>query len=389
VVEVEGRVGDQTAARASWVRLLLALTVLHALNDFYGLLLPPLLPALREALNLSYTQLGVIPFVGTAVSSLLQPTLGYLADRRRTRRASLIAGFGGYIVAMVWLSGANSYALVLVGAAILGVASSTYHPQSATYIVHGFPSNRGFAMGIHGLGNTAGFLAAPIVITMLLPTIGLSQTLLVLALPAAIAIVLCAIAIKEPAERGAHGMFAGITGPVVLLTIVHGVGGAAALGFLTWLPSYYGYLEYSLPQAGLLTAVMVASGAIAQPLGGVISDRLSRRSVLIAALVGVALFQGAFVFTTWLPAMIVLSIAAGFAGAFLGPVVLAYAGELARGGRTGTSVGFVWGIGISVASLAPLVSGAMIDAYGFGVSYLALAALAVFAAALGLRLPRS
>src|SRR3954469_2066832 len=49
---------------------LIALTVLHTINDFYGLLLPPLLPALRATFDLSYTQAGAIPFVSTGVSAL-------------------------------------------------------------------------------------------------------------------------------------------------------------------------------------------------------------------------------------------------------------------------------------------------------------------------------
>src|SRR5438046_1878308 len=71
---------------------LLALTSLHPINDFYGLLIPPLLPALRAAFDLSYTQAGAIPFVSTGVSALLQPTLGYVADRRLARRAFMAGG---------------------------------------------------------------------------------------------------------------------------------------------------------------------------------------------------------------------------------------------------------------------------------------------------------
>src|SRR5690349_6303919 len=71
-----GPVSDQGAPDARERRGALAsLTLLHTINDFYGLLLPPLLPALRAAFDLSYTQAGAVPFVMTGVSALLQPTL--------------------------------------------------------------------------------------------------------------------------------------------------------------------------------------------------------------------------------------------------------------------------------------------------------------------------
>lgn len=368
-------------------RLLVALTALHMLNDFYGLILPPLLPTLRDAFQLSYTQLGVIPFVGTAVSALLQPTLGYVADRRRQRRLFLALGFLGYAVAMVWLSSAGSYGLILVGAALLGLASSTYHPQSATFLLQYFSGRRGFAQGVHGLGNGLGFLLAPLAVTTLVPALGWQGTVRVLALPALLAAALVWLALREPPVQGARGLFAGVTGPVRLLTVVSGLGLAGGFGFLVWLPSYYVARGYSFGDAGLLTSAMVATGLIAQPAGGALSDRFGRRNVMIWSLIGVALFQGLFVFADGLPPMLALSLLAGLCYAVLGPVVMVYAGELAAGGRTGTAVGVVWGLGISFSAVAPPLSGWAIDGFGFPAAFVGLAVTSLVAAALAMRLP--
>lgn len=105
-------------------RVLAALTAVHTVNDFYGLVLPPLLPALRAAFDLSYGQAGVIPFVSTGLSAVLQPTLGYVADRRQARRLFLAIGFVGYALAMLWLGSAASYPTLLIAAAFLGLAGS-------------------------------------------------------------------------------------------------------------------------------------------------------------------------------------------------------------------------------------------------------------------------
>jgi FSR family fosmidomycin resistance protein-like MFS transporter len=373
---------------ADRVRLLVALTALHTINDFYGLVLAPLLPALREAFQLSYAQLGVVPFVGTAVSSLLQPTLGYLADRRQARRRLMLLGFVGYALALLALAAAGSYPVVLLAAAMLGVASSTYHPQSATFLVHYFQANRGVAQGVHGLGNGFGFLLAPLAVSLLVPALGWSNAVRVLALPALVAALVTWLFLREPPVRGEAGLFAGITRPVVLLTAVTGLGLAGSFGFLVWLPSYYAAKGYSLVQAGLLTSAMVAAGLAAQPAGGLLSDRLGRRSVILISLVGVGVFQLLFLTSDLLPLVVALSLLAGFFSSLMPPVAMVYASELAAGGRTGTAVGVVWGLGISLSSVAPLLSGAAIDRFGFATAYVGLSLAALLAALLALRLPR-
>jgi FSR family fosmidomycin resistance protein-like MFS transporter len=187
--------------------------------------------------------------------------------------------------------------------------------------------------------------------------------------------------------RGAEGIFAGVTRPVVLLTAVTGLGLAATFGFLVWLPSYYGAKGFSLTQAGLLTSAMVAAGLAAQPAGGVLSDRYGRRAVILLSLVGVGAFQLLFLASNVLPLVVGLSLLAGFFGSLMAPVTMVYASELAAEGRTGTAVGVVWGLGISLSSVAPLVSGAVIDRYGFVAAYVGLSLLALVAALLALWLP--
>ena len=368
---------------------LIALTVLHTINDFYGLLLPPLLPALRAAFGLSYTEAGAIPFVSTGVSALLQPTLGYVADRRLARRLFMAGGFVGFGLAALWLSAASSYAWVLVGAALLGLAGSTYHPQSATYLVYYFRDRRGFAQGIHGLGNGLGFLLAPLTVAGLAEALGWPSAVRLVAIPAFVGAAIVLATLREPALRGGAGMFAGITRPLLLLTIVNGLSLFASVGFQNWLPSYYAALRYSLGQAGLFTGAMFAAGMVAQPSGGTLSDRFSRRTVVLASLLGVALFQLLFVATAWLPLMLALSVMIGFCGSLMPPVAMVYASELAAGQRTGMAVGIVWGLGTAISAFAPLVTGAMIDLFGFGAAYVAMAAVALVAAALATGLPRA
>src|SRR5438874_494849 len=143
-------------------RILGSLLGCHTINDFYGLILPPMLPAIRESFGLDYFAVGIIPFLTLATSALLQPTLGYLADRRALRRVFMTAGFLAIAVAMVGLGQAQTYLAVLAAAVCLGIGASTYHPQSATLLAYYFErQRRGLAQGIHGIGNAVGFVLAP------------------------------------------------------------------------------------------------------------------------------------------------------------------------------------------------------------------------------------
>src|SRR5439155_20322902 len=67
-------------------RILAALVGCHAINDFYGVIVAPMLPAIRASFALSYSAVAVVPFLTLATSAMLQPTLGYVADRKAIRR---------------------------------------------------------------------------------------------------------------------------------------------------------------------------------------------------------------------------------------------------------------------------------------------------------------
>ncbi|MBI2940169.1 MAG: MFS transporter [Chloroflexi bacterium] len=379
------------APRWSARRTLSLLTACHTVNDFYGLAMPPLLPALIAAFSLSYTQAGVVPFVATLVSAVLQPTLGYVADRRRWRRRLMILGFLGFALAMVWIGATSSYATLLIAAGLFGLSASTYHPQSATMLAHFFQERRGWAQGIHGIGNGLGFLLAPLVIGYLAQQLGWQRAATLLAIPGLVAVAMVAIGLQEPAVQGGRGLFAGITRPLLLLMVVNGLALGVTSGYLTWLPSFYHSLGQNLFVAGLLTAVMSTAALIAQPIGGTFSDRLGRRNIVVASLIGVAGFLMLFLFAAYVlhsvPAMVLCSLLIGFSSSLMPPVMMVYASEIAAGERTGTAVGVVWGLGTAIGSFAPLLAGRLIDLAGFATADAVLAAGALIAAILALGLP--
>ncbi len=383
-----GVVAAGEEAPAGRGRLLGILTACHSINDFYGMLLPPLLPALREAFALTYTQAGAVPFVSTGLSALLQPTLGYVADRKQARKRMMMVGFAGAAAATAVLGLTGSYVGLLIVAALMGLGLSTYHAQSATFLTYNFRQNRGLAQGIHGIGNGVGFMLAPVLVTLLATAFGWRSATLLLAIPAVLAAVLVQLALREPPVQGHAGFIAGITRPLVLLTLINGLGLASTSGFVTWLPSFYRAQGQTLIASGALTAAMSIATLIAQPLGGSMSDRVGRRTIIGASLGTSGLLLALFVVAPGLETMVALSIAIGFCASLLPPVMMVYASELAAGERTGMAVGIVWGLGTAVSSVSPLVTGSLIDSTGFGGAFLALSGVALVAGVLTRLLPK-
>ncbi|HUX88923.1 MAG TPA: MFS transporter, partial [Chloroflexota bacterium] len=199
-------------------RMLAALVGCHGINDFYALVIPVMVPAIQQSFGLSYFAVAIVPFLSQATSAILQPTVGYLADRYAWRRPALAFGFLALSIAMLGLAVSQSYLALLVAAVCLGVGASTYHPQSATLLRSYFERRiRGFAQGVHGIGNAVGFVLAPIVVGFLLRHLNWHQAALWLSLPALFGVAIVVIALREPAIRGHQGLLAGITRPLLLL----------------------------------------------------------------------------------------------------------------------------------------------------------------------------
>jgi FSR family fosmidomycin resistance protein-like MFS transporter len=386
-----GRPAESDKSEGTRRRILIALVGCHTINDFYGVIVPIMLPAIRASFGLSYSAVAIVPFLTLATSAVLQPTLGYLADRRALRRALMAIGFVAVAIAMLGLGQSGSYVAVLAAAICLGIGASTYHPQSATLLRYFFDQkNRGLAQGVHGIGNAAGFALAPLVMAYLLRQTDWNHAATIVAFPALVGAVIAVVVLREPVTRGSPGLLAGVTRPLLLLTVVNGLALAASSGFTTWLPSYYVLHGFNLSNAALLTAAMSAAAFVAQPLGGTISDRIGRRNLIVVALTGAAISLGCFLIAPSIVWAIGLSIVISFWMSLMPPVMMVYASELASGERTGTAVGVVWGLATTISAVSLPITGKIIDLAGGQIApaYAMIAMIAIVAAVVALRLPQ-
>ena len=64
------------------LRILLALSLSHLLNDTIQSLLPAIYPLLKTSFHLTFAQVGLITFAFQLTASMLQPLVGFYTDRQ-------------------------------------------------------------------------------------------------------------------------------------------------------------------------------------------------------------------------------------------------------------------------------------------------------------------
>ena len=109
-------VEHRRVAEGAAFSIILALGFSHFLNDTMQSLVPALYPMLKDTYGLSFAQIGLITLTMQVTSSMLQPMVGHLADRR-PQPYSLATGMAFTFIGLVLLAHATSFPVLLFAAA--------------------------------------------------------------------------------------------------------------------------------------------------------------------------------------------------------------------------------------------------------------------------------
>ncbi len=366
--------------------LLGGLTISHGINDFYALVIPFFLPAFISEFSLSYTEAGLLTLFSTLFSGILQPTIGYLADRFALTKPIMLAGFAAFATGLFLIGVTTSFLMLLSFAFVYGLGEGTFHAQSTKLISEKFAAAKGRAMGIHGIGGSIGNFLAPIAVSGLIINLGWRISTRMLMIPAILAIILLWFLLpRAPKPKRDAIQF-----PDLRQLLLIGFNFALILmifkGFLNFLPTYIVSNNSTLTEAGYLTSVMLIIGIIAQPLGGQLFDRLGGRFVFMfcALVIGIALVAFTYSSGVWQYVLVML-IGASATATF--PVALAFASEISGDNNRSISVGIVFGLSSTLSALTPALTGLIADNLGLAQSFRILAIASIFAVILAFFLP--
>lgn len=139
----------------------------HFVSHVYMLVLPPLFAFVRADYAVNYAELGFAIAAFNVVSLVFQPPAGFLADRFGARRL-LIGGLVLSGIGVIVAGSIPSYAALVGGMALMGLANTIYHPADYSILSHSIPGRRiGQAFSIHTFFGTLGTAIAPVTMLFL------------------------------------------------------------------------------------------------------------------------------------------------------------------------------------------------------------------------------
>lgn len=356
------------------VPVLAALTVCHLINDLLQSLLPALYPMLKAGFGLDFWQVGMITFTNQVTSSLLQPFVGMYTDKR-PHPYSLPVGMGFTLVGLVLLATATGYAGLLVAAALVGVGSSIFHPESSRIARLASGGRHGFAQSLFQTGGNFGtslgpLMAAAIVLPRGQGAVGWFTIVALVGIT-----MLWRIGrwywtdgvARQRAQppRSSHGALPRAQVRRLLLLLL-----ALVFSKYVYVSSFVSYFMFflierfgvSLPQAQLHLFAFLGAVAAGTFIGGPIGDRIGRKPVILGSIVGILPFAVALPFLTlfWTT---VFSVIIGLVLSSAFSAILVYAQELVPS-RVGLVSGLFFGFAFGVAGLGAAVLGWAADAFG-------------------------
>ncbi len=346
----------------------------HGTSHFYHLILAALIPWLKPAFGLSYTELGLLMTMFFVVSGVGQALAGFVVDRVGAR-AVLFYGMSMLGLSALVLSGADSYAGLAVGALLAGCGNAIFHPADYTLLNQRVSRERlAHGFSVHGISGNIGWAAAPIFLTSIAATQGWRAALLwAAAIPMAVLVLLVLnrqVLYPDPIKRAAGPAQGGsldflklravwLCFGFFLLTAV-ALGGIQSFATIS-LESLYG-ISHALATSSY-TAYMLAS-ALGMVAGGFLGaqskhhDRTVALAFSAAALLALVLAAGAGPSWMALPLMGLIGLCSGVAGPSRDLMIRAAAPQ----GATGRVYGVVYSGLDSGLAIGPLLFGLVMDA---------------------------
>ena len=176
-------------------RVLFLISLCHLLNDSLQSVVTAMFPILEKEMNLSYTQMGFIVFSLNIVSSLMQPVIGIVSDKRPMPYA-LPIGLTFSFVGMIGLSLTHSYIGIIAAVLLLGIGSATFHPEGSRVVYMAAGNKRGTAQSIFQVGGNTGQALAPLMAAFILLPLGLQRGTFIFAF-VALAAVICLVFVSK------------------------------------------------------------------------------------------------------------------------------------------------------------------------------------------------
>jgi FSR family fosmidomycin resistance protein-like MFS transporter len=353
--------------------ILFAISFSHLLNDTVQSLIPAIYPLIKDSFQLNFTQIGMVTLVFQLSSSLLQPVVGAITDKRPYPYA-LPVGMGISLIGLVILSVASNFTIILISVGLIGIGSAVFHPEASRMAHAAAGANRGMAQSIFQVGGNAGSSLGPLLAAVIIAPFG-QFNVIWFSIAALLAMVvlyriggwykpkaLRALVEKKQninVEKSKFSQRTVIAAIIVLLLLI-----ISKYFYFAGITSYYTFylidkFGISIQSSQLYLFAFLFAVAVGTMIGGPIGDRIGRKYVIWASILGSAPFALALPYANlfWTA---VLSVIIGLIISSAFSAILVYAQELIPG-KVGMISGLFFGFAFGIAGVASAFLGQLAD----------------------------
>ena len=369
------------AAESTAYLVLLALGLSHLLNDTLQSVITAVYPLLKESMALSFVQIGFITLVYQISASVFQPLVGFYLDKK-PNPWFLPIGMSFTLIGLVVLAFSGTLHQVLFSVFLVGIGSSILHPEASRLTSLASGGKRGLAQSVFQVGGNMGSSLGPLLAALCIAPYG-QRNIVFFALLA-----LCAIIVMIPICRwykrklkalrlNKDGMKTEVMSPLsrkktifslsVLLILIF-----SKYVYLASITSYYTFFliekfDVTVRDSQFFLFAFLFASALGILLGGPVGDKVGRKYVIWASILGAAPFSlimphANLLWTCILSILIGLILSSAFSA------ILVYAQELLPS-KLGLISGLFFGLAFGIAGIASAVLGGLADKFGIEYVY--------------------
>ncbi|ASZ10721.1 MFS transporter [Chitinophaga pendula] len=361
----------QKLAQNTVYSVLLALSFSHLLNDTIQSLIPSIYPIVKDSLNLSFSQIGLITLTYQLTASLLQPLVGLYTDKHPLPH-SLAIGMAFTLLGLISLSMSHHFVMLLFSVGLVGVGSAIFHPEASRLAHMASGGKHGMAQSLFQVGGNAGSSLGPLLAALIIVPFGQFH-IIWFSLAALLAIIVMFniskwykgnthrikkkthTHLQNPQLPGGKVVFA----LTLLMILVF-----SKYFYMASMTSYYTFYlidKFHVPvrSSQMYLFIFLASIAAGTFLGGPLGDRIGRKYVIWISILGVAPFTLLLPYANlfWTA---VLSVFIGVILSSAFSAILVYAQELVPG-KVGMMAGLFFGLAFGMGGIASALLGELAD----------------------------